>query len=206
MRDYRDIYRSKTGILPERLAEEVFVNDAKPQVIEDDRLFCEGLHEVLTRDQIPFDSTYFIVDIGHAHLIGVGVELLKKGVDVSYFIPSKANCRMPQAVAYHADENLEARASMSNPIGFATLLDFHRNDYIDTSMRYQLPESALPTADKLAQLGIKRVVHLSERGVNEPTYPSELVLSMTNPSGFKDRFLEYQKAGIELYFRGMDKR
>ncbi len=205
MRDYREIYRSKTGTLPERLAEEVFVNNANPQVIKEDRLFSEGLHEVLTRDQIPLDSTYFVVDIGHAHLVGIGVELLKKGVDVAYFIPSKANGRLPQAVAYHADENLEAKTSIGVPIGFATLLDLHRNDYNDMSMRYTLPENVLPTATELRKLGIKRVVHLSERSVEGENYPASIVLATTNPSGFKDRFLEYQKAGIELHFRGIDR-
>ena len=113
---------------------------------------------------------------------------------------------MSEAIAYHAAHNLEAKASMGEPVGFATLIDFHRVDYVDPSMRYQLPESALPTADELLNLGIQKVVQLNERLINSRNYPANVVLEATNPSGFKDRFLEYQRRGLELHFLGIDKR
>jgi len=43
MRDYREIFRSKTGTINEALSPDVFVTDARPEVSKGDKLFVRGL-------------------------------------------------------------------------------------------------------------------------------------------------------------------
>ncbi len=205
MKDYRTIYHSKTGRLNEELSEEVFVTDASPKIIDYDRLFCEGLYEVLERDNISPNSTYFIVDICHGHLPGVGVELLKRGIDVFYYIPSKADKRLSQAIAYFAKEHLKAKEELTNPVGYATLIDCYRDIY-DGPMKYSLDDSILPTPQQLKELGINKVVLLNELSIEKQDIDIDFILKIANPSGFKQRLLEYKNNGLEVYIKGINKR
>jgi len=78
-------------------------------------------------------------------------------------IPGKANQRMQETLKYWAVKYQEAKNSLDSPKGFATLVDCHRDGtWIEHDNEYSLTKSAFPSADKLRELGIKRVFYMNE--------------------------------------------
>jgi hypothetical protein len=207
MRNYTSIYESKTGELEEALATDIFINDANPSIEEDDTLFLEGLNEVIQRDKISFQGTYFVVDVGHAHLPGLGVELLKNKVDVSYFLPCDTVKRIRETIAYFATDHEGAKKKLEDVVGYATLIDCHRVDeFIDKKLpRYSLSPSVLLSPEKLRKLGLSRIVYLSEGNIDNEVYTGENI-EFGVTKDLNDQFRAYRDAGFELLFRGIDKR
>ncbi len=80
---------------------------------------------------------------------------------------------------------------LSHPIGYATLIDTHRE--------YDLRESHFPTPKTLKQLGIEKIVYLNESPVGK----------LDNIPRVKDLmgiFQNYQTSGFEIEAYGIDLR
>ncbi|MBT5022455.1 hypothetical protein HOK51_04835 [Candidatus Woesearchaeota archaeon] len=110
-----------------------------------------------------FENTYLIVDVGHAHLAGLAYVLRKNGVDCSFFISEKPHDRMREALKYWAGKmDIESDRSV---YGYATMIDIHRGSGLDK--KGLLPKDAFPIPEKLKELGIERVIYLSESSVDK---------------------------------------
>lgn len=206
MTNYTTAYKSKSGELEEALSKDIFISDAEPSIREDDTLMIEGMKEVMQRDDIPVEGTYFIVDVGHAHLPGLGLELRRLGVDTTYFLPLCGTMRMRNTVAYFAQAQQIAKDNLDTVLGYATLIDCHRDDAFPADLpRYSLTGIALPSADKLRELGITRIVYFSEASVDDEVYLRE-DFGCGVAKDLRDSFVEYRDAGFELLVRGVDKR
>lgn len=199
MTDYTEIYRSKTGRLEEALTPESFITDAKPQIYPDDLLFIRGLDNVTFRENIPFKDTYFVIDIGHTHLPGIGVSLMNQGIDVSYFLPKQSHPRIQKTISFYADKQKIAKDNLREILGYATLIDCHRASILKEYPFYFLDDKVLPNPDKLRELGIKRVVYLDESCIDRERYNKIM-------REFRNRFIEYKDAGFEIKFHGIDMR
>lgn len=166
MMDISNTYKSRTRAIPEELSRDVFDIDAslEGKLIEKyDLGFRNRLNNVMQDGQIPFEGTYFIVDIGHAHLVGVGEELTRQGIESYFMIPGKANARMQETLKYWKQDYEVAKDNLENPKGYATLIDCHRDgNPIKPDGGYSLLPSAFPTAEKLKELEVKRVVFMNE--------------------------------------------
>jgi len=202
MVDLSDSYRSKTHTLPEELNTHVFNIDSsiEGKLIEKyDVGFRTRLNDVMQEEGIPFDGTYFIIDIGHAHLVGVGENLMRQGIDSYFIIPGKANDRMKETLKYWESNYEEAKNGLENPRGFATLIDCHRDgNTIEPDGGYSLLPSAFPTAEKLKELEVKRVVYMNEgRSKLEKPYGAYASKELSQVIG------KYESAGIELIQHGI---
>lgn len=197
MVSFIEIYRSKFSEIPEALYEEIFINEEKGNIYEDDRLFCNAITEIIRVKNINIKDTYFIVEIGHAHLPGIAVEFLKLNFDVYFFIPSYAHPRMKETIAYFSGNHIQNKVLLRKPInGYVTLLDCHRHDY--SNKEYNLNQSSLPTAKFLKKKGITKIILL-----NEGEFGKETVLPQKD---IKPIIENYKQAGIEYYGYGINKR
>lgn len=243
--DLRDVYASQVGRVPEILDEESFRvgEDTEARIGWDDLDFLQGLHNMVgdgdfilgseiefrlahkkggygiieisckgspeVKDE--FQDTYFIVDVGHAHLVGVAYELLKKGVDPSFVLHEKVNPRFGEALKYWARRYQKARNPERDIRGYATMVDCHR----DT----EVPEEVFPTADRLRELGVKRVVLLKESAAFRNACNPIDNFPWNHPDALKPRLgvedsapdiepsLEsYVEAGIPVSVMGIDNR
>lgn len=164
MSDLKEIYGSKGAHLPELLDRFGTGISVDTMIEQDDNQLINGFREVARRFDIQYEGTYFIVDIGAAHLPGVALDLLRKGIDCSFYLPHNAINRLDETSRYFAKEYERAKASMERPKGYASMIDIHRND---SNRSGELPESAFPTAEKLQRLGINNVVYLCEASVGK---------------------------------------
>ncbi|NQV91757.1 hypothetical protein HQ489_04755 [Candidatus Woesearchaeota archaeon] len=109
---------------------------------------------------------------------------------------------MGETLAYHAKAYQKAKDDLKNPVGFAILIDCHRNDYNFGDLRDigPLPSDALPTSAQLEELGIERVVYLLEAPVG-----------IMDPKGhvsqdLRNRFDSYKTTGFDFFKYGIDMR
>jgi len=161
--DYRPFYKSKTGALPESLNPDIFVNSACRKATIEDEDYRDAIGRIIKTQNIQLDGTYFIVDIGHAHLPAVAHRLQYFNVDISFMIPGYANPRMSETIAFYSRGNLIQIPGLFNiktPNAYATLIDCHRND--QNGNNYELDASSLPPMDILKRLGITNIVYLNE--------------------------------------------
>lgn len=186
------VYRSKTRFLSEVLNADVFeIEDSvEGRCNEDDLGLITKFEEIVREQIIPYAGTYFIINIGHAHLVGIGEHLLRQGVEPYFMIPGKAHARMQQTLKYWRKNYESAKQKLETLVGFATLIDCHRDEYDE---RYSLTELAFPSPQKLKKAGIKRVVYMNE-GSGILKKPHGVY---ANPV-LKGVIEEYENAGLEF--------
>jgi hypothetical protein len=164
MVDLSQVYRSRTQRLPEDLNRNVFnVEDSVDAQLEEwlDNGVINNLASVIEEAGIPFDGTYFIVDVGGPHLPGIGKHFLENGIDPYFLILIDDIPRMQETLKFWQDEYADAKARLDNPRGYATLIPGHRRSSMDEPPYSFLP-SSFPTAEQLVDLGIERVVYMNE--------------------------------------------
>ena len=161
--DLRNIYRSKTSTIPEVTPENIFsVSDStEAMILDDDRRLIDGaqMHLEWLEKRGEIENSYFIIDIGAAHLPGVALLLSTYGVDCSFVIPEERHSRMKETLKYWGADYEAVKSSINNPKSFATLIDCHRD--------YKLDTKDFPSTEKLKGLGIKRVFLLKEAKVGK---------------------------------------
>ena len=170
-------------MIPEMLPEEAFgvSVDIPAQILWDDAQLIEGFRKLGGGDSVlhyefypnrtsprkrkmKFDGTYFVVNIGHAHLPGIAVELARNGIESYFSIAGPIHPRFKEAIKYWAGEYHKINSTRGRFTGLATLTDHHRN-CIGTPDEewYDLPRGAFPSEEQLRHLGIERVIFLDER-------------------------------------------
>ena len=194
--DLRDVYRSKTQTLPEILnSTSFYVNkEVIAQTSNVDVEFGkEAINVISALDDLP--GTYIFVDIGHAHLPSVAAALASYGVDTHFVIPGKIHNRFKETLKYWAREFKTTQDKIESPVTYATLVDGHRSGIEPT---YELTESQLPSVERLRELGITKVICLTERkagDVYKPIGDAWEVLRMN-----------YEEQGLQFQCRGIDPR
>ena len=194
-------YRSKTHALPEALNEKTFnvSNSVEGALIEAyDLGFISRLHDVMKKKKIPYEGTYLIIDIGHAHLVGIADYLLRHEVEPYFMIPGKANDRIKEALKYWKNSYEDAKRCSSTPKGFATLFDCHRDTGLGLNGEYNLLSTAFPTPEKLMELGISRVFYANE-GDGELEKPYGAYATEDVKNVIKD----YEKSGLKFMQHGI---
>lgn len=162
MREYINSYKSKFSLFPEALCDKMFINDSTENILTDDEYYYLSSYDAISGEEIPIDETYFIVDIGHAHLPAVAYQFIKLRINVYFFIPYQTHPRMCETIAFFSELYTEKKTNFSKPRGYATLIDTHRHDSKDYGKTYDLLKNSFPSVDVLRSLGIKRVVYLNE--------------------------------------------
>ncbi len=198
--DLSKVYESKFHLLPEVLDPFSFqVTSTQPAlVVKDDFQLIEGYWSFL---KYKMRNDYLIVDIGHAHLPGVAYNLLSSNIIDCYFaIPQPINKRFHETIKYWALEYDVKKRQCETPEGLATLIDIHRNDSTENQRhKYQLNSSHFPSAKRLKELGIERIVYLSESPVGfveQPIFPEDLAPILKT----------YQTEGLPIVEYGIDAR
>ena len=153
--DLRHIYSPKTGRIPFELNEAAFnvLPNTKAEIIEEDTKYKQCAQHIA--EHFSDKKTYYIVDVGLAHLVGIADALMKSGIDCSFVIRGEVNARFKNALRYWAESFDEAKRQLTEPVGYATLIDAHRSCTID-------PNFHLPSLQKLKELDIERVIKLDE--------------------------------------------
>lgn len=165
MIDTSVVYRSKTSSLPEALNKEVFQleDSVEGKIIQKyDLGFRTRLDDVVKGLRVPYEGTYFLIEVGHAHLVGIAEFLIRQGVEPYFMIPGDANSRMQETLRYWLKEYESAKSRLNLPKGFATLVDCHRETIVEPEGEYYLTHLAFPSAKKLKSLGINRVFYMNE--------------------------------------------
>ena len=164
--DLRETYRSKFGFLPEALDHASFrVNYGCPaKIMEADLKIREGLLEAFCEFGVD-PKPYFIVNLGHAHLLGIADFLVEILVDCNFVLPDLTCDRFHETAKYWAGKFKDKKEKMVEPKGFASLVDAHRKKRIDRSL--------FPEKKDLERLGVERVIYLMEGRVGpHPNYLS----------------------------------
>jgi hypothetical protein len=155
-----------------------------------------------------FKNTYFVVNIGHAHLLGVAYKLMQKGIDCSFVLQEGTSARFKEAAKYWARRYKDQKENLDEIIGYATLIDCHRNDPVMVGGEITNPKEErglsrdlFPTVDKLRELGIEKIMYLKEsRADGKRKAPNYVAQDLREP------FKEYQEAGISITCAGIDYR
>ncbi len=207
MDGFAEHFQTQLGTIPQR--ETIFQGENNLSSIFLDKKqrldFCPPkiLSEYFTNSKI-LDETYFIVDVGHAHLPGVAVALQQRGVDCSFVIQDSINPRFQQALKYWAATYNNGRSIPLQPRRMATFLDCHRADGSDDNLTYDVHDNwihnYLPSVDQLRSSGINRVCVLLEAEVNqtwafEGGYPDISLHNILN---------QYQSNGFPVVCKGID--
>ncbi len=199
--DLSFVYGSKTKAIPEVLDKGAFaVTSGQPaELMDDDLQLVDGVTEML-HGFGDIKDTYFIVDVGHAHLPGIATLLAENDIECSFVIPGKINPRFQNTLKYWAKAFSEKKARLDKPVGYASMIDAHRDEtFCEDHSSYELLPRDFPSAEKLKELGIKKVVYMNEGGVGKYSkVPDihELSKLMKN----------YKKAGLEIEACGVDER
>lgn len=199
--DFSSIYRSKTQTLPEILDNASFhVNKEviAQTTVDDARFGIEASKFISSLENL--SQTYIFVDIGHAHLPPVAIALVSHAIDTHFMIPGHIHDRFKESLKYWADEFRAAQEKMVSPVAYATLADCHRDGIEPT---YKLTTNQLPSANKLKELGIKKIICLTEAKTGEfytpKFYPEEVPI-------WEILMMDYENQGLQLQFRGIDPR
>ncbi len=153
--------------------------------------------DTLSLRDIPFRGNYLIVDIGHAHLPAVAYKLMQNGVDCNFVIGENTNSRFKEAVKYWARRYQDVKKAQKEVVGYATMLDAHREE--------RFPEEMFPTPEQLAELGIKRVVFLTEARASPESYEPKGIME-TNIREEGPVLRKYKESGLEVVAFGIDNR
>lgn len=199
--NFSNLYRSKTQTLPEILDNASFhvnKNVIAQTTVDDARFGIEASKFISPLEDL--SQTYIFVDIGHAHLPPVAIALVSHGIDAHFMIPGHIHDRFKESLKYWADEFKAAQEKMASPVAYATLADCHRDGIEPT---YELTTDQLPSANKLKELGIKKIICLTEAQAGEfytPVFYPEEVLN------WEILKMGYENQGLQLQFRGIDPR
>lgn len=206
-----ETYRSKNRILPEALNPDVFTIDdsVASRISECDNNFVKELEERISKEGIPYEGTYFIINIGHAHLVGVAEYLMRQGVEPYFMIPGLAQPRIKEALRFWEKAYCHAKENLGKPRGLATLIDCHRDtaegsnfDIEPNCQGYRLLPAALPSASELRNLSIKKVIYLGETTITKIDKP----YGVFHTEDLKQRIENYEAEGIKIEQYGIDPR
>lgn len=165
--DLSTTYRSLSASISERLPPKVFtVSDSVDAVvILADLMLVQGFREVNRMYNLTQEGTYFILEIGGAHIPGVALELVKGSIDVYFFIPRQLHPRFKDAIKYWQDLYQREKCTARRTIGYATAIDLHRENLFKFLYRDEIVTTdSFPSVERLRELGIKRIVYLFESG------------------------------------------
>ena len=187
--DLVDIYSSKNSLIPQIMPNEALriSRETQARIYEDDLLFFDSLRY---RDFLG-PNTYYIVDIGHAHLPGLLYFLADAKIDCSFMIPGSINPRFSETAKYWAGRVKEAQEKIGAPLSYATLIDSHRT--------YSLGIKHFPSAELLLQLGIYEVLYFIENKFGQYDNKQQRLWS-------ENILKNYDDAGIRVYTFGIDIR
>ncbi len=156
MRDYTSVYSSKFGLLDEDLGDTFRVRDkTKAKIQKEDQKIVKGVEGLFKSKMLPGSSedTYLVVQAGFPHLPAIMAKnLLPRNIDC-YFYVNDGHSRAHETIKYYAPQIEEEKKDLDRVGGVATLIDTHRE---------YLVSGAFPSASRLKELGINRIVCLDE--------------------------------------------
>jgi hypothetical protein len=164
------VYSSKSGLFQEVLSPAVFnVSEADPSTIDrGDLRFVDGVEKYFESHQPNLPETFFIVNVGHAHLPGVATTLLGRQIEPYFYLPD-AHPRIKETLKYWStDFQVLKEKQQTPPLSHAMMLDIHRQESIGISSQpYDVIRSNFPDIQYLKSNKIKNIVVFGEFGLGK---------------------------------------
>jgi len=182
-----------------------------------DNIVCTGLREELKKhDLLPDGSTFYLIDFGLPHAPALQEVLLEIGIDPSIYVqPSNFRLEDPISKGYyqryidsyreHREQLFNLREKLAEPKGHALMISSHA-DATERTKQKQI----LPPAEKLKEMGIRKIVIGKETFYQEPKTVDQLQIQSAMESSEHLFLNHYAKqlndAGIEVFVIGFDYR